>query len=439
MRGQVAGSLVLIGMICSPASKVSGQPSNAASPCGTELLKHRSRERPSASPLRARSCPFEPAASSACPRNEGGTTGLQESTSCSKVFRHAERPRSASSFCSVVRRCRWTFALRVAGGRVRDFRPSTAPTHHGCDGYGSKPCKGGPSRRATGRAGSPGPRWRCAFGGVSEGIGRSRRRDRGSLLDRRVALLKENFGILSLYTNLQEHLCSTKLHANNLRNQGGRKPPMGMSRRSFVAGAAGAVSGLCAPLIRASAQGLSEPSTRYDVATPEGEAMLEKYARAVAKMMDNTQTPERHPRSWLFQWYTHAVDPERSMEGEVARLYGGAAPSDPQRLLALATWNTCQSHGANGLPQDERMFLPWHRMYLYHFERISAKSLRTILLLSLIGTTPPRPEGDTASVPHAQRPALQSPFSWTIGTAGKTVGPVSMRASRLTVTGPTRR
>ncbi|UGY11948.1 tyrosinase family protein (plasmid) [Bradyrhizobium septentrionale] len=107
---------------------------------------------------------------------------------------------------------------------------------------------------------------------------------------------------------------------------------------------------------------------RYDVATPEGEKMLEKYARALAKMMDKAQIAESDPKSWTFQWYTHAV--AGSIQNEINRVYQNVPASDPKRLLALATWSTCQAHGMNGLPQEERMFLPWHRMYVYYFERI---------------------------------------------------------------------
>ncbi|MFK4528060.1 tyrosinase [Bradyrhizobium japonicum] len=112
----------------------------------------------------------------------------------------------------------------------------------------------------------------------------------------------------------------------------------------------------------------SQPLVRYDVATPEGEKMLEKYARALTKMMDNAQIAESDPRSWTFQWYTHATG--ESLQSEIERVYQNVPQSDPKRLLALATWSTCQAHGRNGLPQEERMFLPWHRMYVYYFERI---------------------------------------------------------------------
>jgi tyrosinase len=145
----------------------------------------------------------------------------------------------------------------------------------------------------------------------------------------------------------------------------------GVSRRYFMAGVAGAVGTSALPFSvwsgqRAQAAG---PLTRYDASTPEGEVMIEKYARAVATMMEDGRFVGT-PKSWLFQWYTHTVDPTKSMSGEIERLYGNADPNDPNRLLALAMWNTCQTHGSNGLPQDYRMFLPWHRMYLYYFERI---------------------------------------------------------------------
>ena len=128
---------------------------------------------------------------------------------------------------------------------------------------------------------------------------------------------------------------------------------MRMSRRTFVAGAVGSAgAGLAALPRHASGQATPTPQIRYNADSPEGEAMLEKYARAVAKMMDTAQMPERDPRSWLSQWYTHAVNPQRSMAAEIERLYSGAAPDDPQRLIALAAWNTCQPHGQNGLQQD---------------------------------------------------------------------------------------
>jgi len=123
--------------------------------------------------------------------------------------------------------------------------------------------------------------------------------------------------------------------------------------------------------------------TRHDVSTAEGQKMVEKYARAVAIMMDKSKIPESSPTSWLFQWYTHSVfpapppapPPSTNKTKEIARVYAGAPPSDPHRLLALAMWSSCQAHEMDDLPQDEDMFLPWHRMYVYYFERIIRKVL----------------------------------------------------------------
>ena len=150
-----------------------------------------------------------------------------------------------------------------------------------------------------------------------------------------------------------------------------------VSRRSFVKGAAGgALVGALPFAIWAEGQAQAQaPVIRHEVSTPQGQAMLEKYARAVAKMMDTSQIAEGNPASWLFHWYTHGVAGNRTMADEIARIYANAPPSDPNRLLALAMWNTCQAHGLSDLPQEERMFLPWHRMYVYFFERIIRKVL----------------------------------------------------------------
>jgi tyrosinase len=152
---------------------------------------------------------------------------------------------------------------------------------------------------------------------------------------------------------------------------------MVVSRRGLIAGFAGSAGLVVLPFsIWAARQAAAQaPLIRHDVSTPQGQTMLEKYARAVSKMMDSTQIPEADPTSWLFQWYTHGVAADRTLAGEIARVYAGAGPTDPRRLLALAMWNTCRAHGLSGLPQDERTFLPWHRMYVYFFERIIRKVL----------------------------------------------------------------
>lgn len=106
---------------------------------------------------------------------------------------------------------------------------------------------------------------------------------------------------------------------------------------------------------------------RHDVDSVEGRAMLAKYARAVARMSAPT-TAATSPRSWIYQWYIHAV-PRTPLGApgkgpELNRIFG-AGPS-PAKTLANQVWQTCESH----FSADDDMFLPWHRLYLMAFEDI---------------------------------------------------------------------
>jgi tyrosinase len=134
------------------------------------------------------------------------------------------------------------------------------------------------------------------------------------------------------------------------------------SRRSFLAGVAAVP--FC---VWFEEQGFAQAATltRFDATSPQGQAMLKIYAGAVSKMMATAQIPEGKPISWLFQWYTHWVRGDRTKAQEIARVY--PAPS-PDRDLANEMWATCQAHDGN--PQREPFFLPWHRMYVFYFERI---------------------------------------------------------------------
>jgi tyrosinase len=100
----------------------------------------------------------------------------------------------------------------------------------------------------------------------------------------------------------------------------------------------------------------------------------------VGKMM---AAAESDPKSWVFQWYTHWVKgPQapvaavvQAKSDELNRIFPNGGPN---RDLAQDMWDTCQAHGQgifptddpNFPPEDERYFLPWHRMYVYFFERI---------------------------------------------------------------------
>jgi len=100
------------------------------------------------------------------------------------------------------------------------------------------------------------------------------------------------------------------------------------------------------------------------VLSAEGKQMLKFYNTAVAKMMDTTVIPEGSPRSWLFQWYTHSVRRGVTKAQELARVYPSAGPS---KALATEMWSTCQAHVPGSV---EKFFLPWHRMYVFFFERL---------------------------------------------------------------------
>jgi tyrosinase len=137
-----------------------------------------------------------------------------------------------------------------------------------------------------------------------------------------------------------------------------------INRRRFLQRGGAAVSALTFwPLVGPVAADTCPALTRYNVASPQGKAMLAIYADAVRKMMDTRIYPEGDPRSWLFQWYTHYVRPDRGKAAELARVYpaGGA-----NQELASQMWSTCQSHDS----QPEDYFLPWHRMYVNYFEQI---------------------------------------------------------------------
>jgi outer membrane protein OmpA-like peptidoglycan-associated protein/subtilisin family serine protease len=106
--------------------------------------------------------------------------------------------------------------------------------------------------------------------------------------------------------------------------------------------------------------------TRFDTSSTQGQAMLLRYEEAVRRMQ---ALPDDDPRSWTFQWYTHAVRSDRNRAGELARVFSGNTPA---RQLAERMWNTCRAHFDAA---DVLFFLPWHRMYVYFFERICRRLL----------------------------------------------------------------
>jgi tyrosinase len=134
-----------------------------------------------------------------------------------------------------------------------------------------------------------------------------------------------------------------------------------ITRRSLVAAALGSIS---LPEWLARQATAQTAKVRYNVASPQGQQMLAKYQQAVGTMM---QTSAGDPRSWTFQWYTHWVNGDTDKNSEIARIFGSQLSAN--QALAQDMWSTCQAHGDN---EDENMFLPWHRMFVYYFESIVA-------------------------------------------------------------------
>jgi N-acetylneuraminic acid mutarotase len=113
--------------------------------------------------------------------------------------------------------------------------------------------------------------------------------------------------------------------------------------------------------------------TRYNVNSPQGMVMLEKYARAIEIMRE---LPEYDQRSWKWWWNTHWVkgypaalwDLSQKKKAEVI----ASLPAE-YRVDADAVWNGCQAHPynpANPEQYQQWYFLPWHRLMLSQFEGV---------------------------------------------------------------------
>ena len=136
---------------------------------------------------------------------------------------------------------------------------------------------------------------------------------------------------------------------------------MAITRRAFVS----AVSAIPFAVWFEKYANAFAPLVRYNATSAQGQAMLKIYAEAVCKMHS---LPQTDPIGWLFQWYTHNVKGGTTKAAAINSVFGGG--SSPQKTLAQAAWSTCQPHNAPGVSD---YFLPWHRMYVYFFERIIRK------------------------------------------------------------------
>ena len=123
---------------------------------------------------------------------------------------------------------------------------------------------------------------------------------------------------------------------------------------------------------KAPGQGEPKPYTRYDIKSPEGQKMLEKYARAVKLMRE---LPDHDTHSWTWWWNTHWLKGYPAVMWEESRKLKtqviASLPANVQSL-AEATWDGCQAHPFNpDNPEQYQQwyFLPWHRLMLFQFEQ----------------------------------------------------------------------
>ena len=124
--------------------------------------------------------------------------------------------------------------------------------------------------------------------------------------------------------------------------------------------------------VKAFYEGAKKTYTRYDIKSPEGQKMLEKYARAVKLMRE---LPEHDTHSWTWWWNTHWLKGYPAFMWEESRKHKtdviASLPPSAQSL-AEAVWNGCQAHPYNpDNPEQYQQwyFLPWHRLMLNQFEQ----------------------------------------------------------------------
>ncbi|MGO7265017.1 tyrosinase family protein [Rhizobium leguminosarum] len=136
-----------------------------------------------------------------------------------------------------------------------------------------------------------------------------------------------------------------------------------IKRRDFLAVAlATASSGLTNLAISSSAFASGAAITRPSTRSKAGENALAQYRAGVKLMKSRSEANPIDPRGWTFQGLIHGILSRGSKQGFIATVFGNAPETDPDRRLAVACWATC--------PHGSIEFLPWHRIYVYFFERI---------------------------------------------------------------------
>jgi len=150
----------------------------------------------------------------------------------------------------------------------------------------------------------------------------------------------------------------------------------GLTRRGVMQGLGGATTAAVLGGLTVGTAHAAPARTRYDIKTPQGKAALDLYREAVGKMQ---ALPEGNPLSWNFQANIHA---HPHGQAEAIALFNETGVTPAMQTLALGAnsdgvggiWWTC-SHDHDtlgGAPADSYAthFTAWHRLYLWHFERV---------------------------------------------------------------------
>jgi N-acetylneuraminic acid mutarotase len=131
--------------------------------------------------------------------------------------------------------------------------------------------------------------------------------------------------------------------------------------------------GALASNAESAARDSTKPYIRYNVNSPEGMVMLEKYARAIEIMKS---LPTYDTRSWTFWWNTHWIKGYPAFLWDLSQKRKKEAIDSlpPEyRAAAWAVWNGCQAHAHDASDPEhfqQWFFLPWHRLMLKQFEGV---------------------------------------------------------------------
>jgi tyrosinase len=93
-----------------------------------------------------------------------------------------------------------------------------------------------------------------------------------------------------------------------------------------------------------------------------GKQALLSYRKGVEVMRQRSQVNPLDPTGWVYQALIHGIIFDVPKQQLIDGTFAQVPPTDPQRQLAEACWDTC--------PHTSPEFLPWHRIYVFYFERI---------------------------------------------------------------------